>query len=104
MLCKTSGFDIIGDILGHVNELKALLATMGYRRHALGYRHPDRKVLFVGDFVDRGPAIGEVIEIVRTMVDADDALAVMGNHEYNAIAFHTPVPGKQDAWFRAHSE
>ena len=61
-------------------------------------------VLFVGDFVDRGPAIGEVIEIVRSMVDANDALAVVGNHEYNAIAFHTPVPGKQDAWFRAHSD
>jgi hypothetical protein len=28
----------------------------------------------------------------------------MGNHEYNAITFHTPVPGKQDAWFRPHSE
>jgi hypothetical protein len=38
------------------------------------------------------------------MVDAGDALAVMGNHEYNAIAFHTPRLGKQDAWFRAHSD
>ena len=52
-----------------------------------GYRHADRKVVFIGDFVDRGPGIGEVIEIVRAMVDAGDALAVMGNHEYNAIAF-----------------
>ena len=43
--------------------------------------------MFIGDFVDRGPGIGEVIEIVRAMVDAGDALAVMGNHEYNAIAF-----------------
>jgi len=68
------------------------------------YRHPERKVLFVGDFVDRGPAIGEVLGIVRSMVDANDALAVMGNHEYNAIAFHTQKPGQQDAWFRAHSD
>lgn len=60
--------------------------------------------MFVGDFVDRGPAICEVIEIVRSMVDANDALAVMGNHEYNAIAFHTPVPSKQNVWFRPHAE
>ena len=98
------GFDIIGDIHGHAGQLRALLVGMGYTQHGRGYRHPDRQVLFVGDFIDRGPAIAEVLEIVRSMVDANDALAVMGNHEYNAIAFHTPVPGKQDAWFRPHSE
>ena len=35
-----------------------------------GDRHADRKVVFIGDFVDRGPGIGEVIEIVCAMVDA----------------------------------
>ena len=104
MVGRTMGYDIVGDIHGHAHEMKALLAGLGYGRHERGYRHPERKVLFVGDFVDRGPAIGEVFEIVRSMVDANDALAVMGNHEYNAIAFHTPKPGKQDAWFRHHSE
>jgi|LakMenEpi03Aug12_release.lakeMendotaPanAssembly.Ray.scaffolds.fasta_scaffold452845_3 hypothetical protein len=46
----------------------------------------------VGDFVDRRSAIGEVLEIVRAMVDANDAVAVMVDHEYNAIAFRTPKP------------
>jgi hypothetical protein len=99
-----SGYDIIGDIHGHALELRALLSDMGYGRHGRGYRHPERKAIFVGDFVDRGPAIGEVLEIVRSMVDADDAFAVMGNHEYNAIAFHTPVPENKNAWFRPHTE
>lgn len=99
-----AGYDIIGDIHGHAHELRALLIDMGYTQHGQGFRRLDRKVLFVGDFVDRGPAISEVIDIVRSMVDANDALAVMGNHEYNAIAFHTPVPGRLDAWFRPHSE
>lgn len=97
-------YDIIGDIHGHADELKRLLKSLGYQRHGRGYRRSDRKVVFVGDFVDRGPAIGEVVEIARAMVDAGDALAVMGNHEYNAIAFHTPRPGKQDEWFRPHSD
>ncbi len=72
---------------------------MGYTQHGRGYRRLDRKALFVGDFVDRGPAISEVIEIVRSMVDANDALAVMGNHEYNAIAFHTPVRASKTLGF-----
>jgi len=98
------GFDVIGDIHGHSNELKELLLALGYHPHGRGFRHSDRQVVFVGDFIDRGPGIGEVIEIVRAMVDAGDALAVMGNHEYNAIGFHTVRPGKQDEWFRAHSD
>lgn len=101
---RMHGYDIIGDVHGHAEELKALLTDMGYRRHGLGYRQSDRKVVFVGDFVDRGPAIREVVAIARAMVDSGDALAVMGNHEYNAIAFHTDRPGKRDEWFREHSE
>ena len=98
------GIDVVGDIHGHAVELKALLQKLGYRRHGAGFRHPDRQVAFVGDFVDRGPAIAEVLEVVRAMVDAGDAVAVMGNHEYNAIAFHTLIPGKRETWFREHSE
>ncbi len=102
-------FDIIGDIHGHASKLNGLLASLGYRKYGLGYRHSDRKVVFVGDFVDRGPAIGRVVEIAREMVDAGDAFAVMGNHEYNAIAFHTQRPGKPSSgknteWFRPHSD
>jgi hypothetical protein len=98
------GLDIIGDIHGHAAELKSLLALMGYRPSGRGFRHPTRKVVFAGDFVDRGPEIGQVISIARSMVEAGDAWAVMGNHEYNAIAFHTAKPGKADSWFRSRSE
>lgn len=104
MESNSSGFDVFGDIHGHASELKALLSELGYSRHGAGYKSSDRRVIFVGDFVDRGPAIGEVIDIVRSMVDAGDALAVMGNHEYNAIAFHTLRPGEQNDWFRPHTD
>ncbi len=87
-----NNYDIIGDIHGHATELKRLLDTLGYVRRGKGYRHPDRKVVFVGDFVDRGPAIREAISIARATVDAGDGFAVMGNHEYNAIAAFTTPP------------
>lgn len=43
------------------------------------------------NFIDRHPARG-VLRIVRPMVEAGTALAVMGNHELNAIAYHYPHP------------
>jgi hypothetical protein len=99
-----TGYDIIGDIHGHADALRRLLAKLGYERHGASYRHSERRVVFVGDFIDRGPAIGEVVRIARAMVDAGNAFAVMGNHEYNAIAFHTSPPGIRGKWFRPHSD
>lgn len=60
--------------------------------------------MFCGDFIDRGPQIRDVITIVRSMVEQQAAHAVMGNHEFNAIAWHTEVPGQPGTWFRTHSE
>lgn len=99
-----SHYDIIGDIHGHAEELVELLLELGYQRLGQGFRHPDRMAIFVGDLIDRGPAIAEVIRIARSMLDAGDARVVMGNHEFNAIAFHTAVPGSANQWFREHSE
>jgi hypothetical protein len=80
-------YDLIGDIHGHADKLKKLLLKMGYREVEGSWQHPERKVIFVGDFIDRGPSIREVLHIVRKMIDNNQALAVMGNHEYNAIAY-----------------
>ena len=87
-------YDLIGDIHGHAAELRQLLEKLGYAPDAQGvYRHPaKRRAIFVGDFIDRGPAIRETLQVVRGMVDGGAALAVMGNHEYNALAFWTLDP------------
>jgi len=81
--------DFVGDIHGHADELKQLLRKMGYTLQNGSYSHPNRKVVFVGDYIDRGPKIQETLEIVKSMVDHGQARALMGNHEYNAICFHT---------------
>lgn len=80
--------DLIGDIHGHADKLEALLVKLGYSKMHNYYTHPTRKVLFVGDYIDRGPKIKETLEIVRQMVAHDSAIALMGNHEYNALCFH----------------
>jgi hypothetical protein len=82
-------YDLIGDIHGHADELRALLAHLGYRPDSAGVpRHPSgRQVIFLGDYVDRGPKIRETLQLVRSMVEGGAALAILGNHEYNALAF-----------------
>ena len=84
------GFDLIGDIHGEAPTLRALLEKLGYQDLGKGYAHPDgRTAIFVGDLVDRGLWQREVIHIVRAMTEAGRALCVMGNHEFNAIAYGT---------------
>ena len=80
--------DLIGDIHGHATELEALLTKLGYTKINGVFTHPTRKVLFVGDYIDRGPKIRETLEIVKAMTDHGEATALMGNHEYNALCFH----------------
>jgi hypothetical protein len=41
-------FDVIGDIHGHAKVLRNLLSDMGYREEGRVFRHPDRRVIFVG--------------------------------------------------------
>lgn len=80
--------DFVGDIHGHSDKLEALLKKLGYTFKKGSYSHPERKVLFVGDYIDRGHQIKETLKIVRNMVESDNAIALMGNHEYNALCFH----------------
>lgn len=96
-------YDIIGDIHGQAAKLHALLAHLGYENRNGAYRHPNRTAIFVGDFIDRGPQQLETVTVVRRMVDAGTAQAVMGNHEFNAIAWHTPDPDCAGEYLRPRS-
>ena len=96
-------YDIIGDIHGHARPLNALLQTLGYINQDGVYAHPeDRRVIFLGDFIDRGPHILETLVIAKAMADAGTALVVMGNHEFNALAYHTKHP-TDGRYLRPHS-
>jgi hypothetical protein len=94
--------DFIGDVHGHAVELALLLIKLGYNNSKGYFSHPDgREVVFVGDFIDRGLQIKETLDIVKGMCDNGTAKAVMGNHEYNAILFHTKNK-KVGGYYRKH--
>jgi Calcineurin-like phosphoesterase len=79
--------DLIGDVHGCLDELLALLVKL---RYSIAWQ-PDgsahvtpprsRKVVFLGDLVNRGPAIAGVLRLVMGMVRSGDALCVAGNHD-----------------------
>lgn len=75
-------FDIIGDVHGCFDELVELLRTLGYGVAGHDVTPPaGRRAIFLGDLVDRGPRVPDVLKLVMTMVRAGTALCVPGNHE-----------------------
>jgi hypothetical protein len=79
-------FDIIGDVHGCRTELVALLGKLGYTVRG-STEDPEvippegRRVLFLGDLVDRGPDSPGVLRLVMRMLRDGHALCVPGNHE-----------------------
>ena len=111
----TQLYDIIGDVHGHADALEALLHKLGYARQpapsgaegrAAGhYAHPEgRKVIFLGDLLDRGTQNKRVLEIARAMQEAQSALVIMGNHELNAIGYATPSASPEGEYLRRHTD
>lgn len=96
-------FDIIGDIHNHASALERLLIKLGYVLGKDGWQQAGRKVIFLGDFIDRGPERAKTIEIAQKTVENDHALAVMGNHEFNAIAWATADTAKPGEFLRPHT-
>ena len=100
------GYDVIGDIHGSATKLEGLLDKLGYEVDAAtgAYRHPQRTVIFVGDLIDRGREQLRVLEIAKAMADAGTAQLVMGNHEFNAIAYATEWPARSGKFLRPRTE
>jgi protein phosphatase len=83
-------FDIIGDVHGCFEELRDLLTTLGYsieeNGNGFAVRAPEnRKVIFLGDLVDRGPKIPDVLRLVMNMVESGAAICVPGNHDMKLL-------------------
>ena len=88
-------FDIVGDVHGCFDELGALLHDLGYdvvrtNDGADGDRfrvsHPEgRRLVFLGDLVDRGPKIAECLRLAMDAVAGGAALCVPGNREVKLL-------------------
>ncbi|MEV6713147.1 polynucleotide kinase-phosphatase [Lentzea sp. NPDC051208] len=89
---ETGPFDVFGDVHGCRAELEELLTELGYtlvrddEGRAVDAVPPgERKAVFVGDLVDRGPDTPGVLRLVMGMVANGHALSVRGNHEEKLV-------------------
>jgi Calcineurin-like phosphoesterase len=96
--------DVIGDVHGQFDKLVALLTHLEYAESGGAWRHASRSAVFVGDLIDRGPKQLATIELVRAMVDAESAQCIMGNHEFNAIAWASPDRNHPGEFLRPHGK
>lgn len=91
--------DVVADVHGELEALEDLLGHLGYS--ATG-THPDgRRLVFLGDLVDRGPDSPGVVNRVRNLIDAGVAECVIGNHELGLMR-HKLKPDNR--WFYAQPE
>lgn len=91
---ETGPFDIIGDVHGCMDELCELLQQLGYtltpspEHNTWAVRHPEnRRVIFLGDLVDRGPDSPAVLRLVMKMAEDGIALCVPGNHDIKLLKY-----------------
>lgn len=70
---------VIGDVHGCYNELKELIMTLETEGE---YKKGIDKLVFLGDYIDRGSDSRLVIEFIKNLQkENDNVIALMGNHE-----------------------
>lgn len=91
--------DVVGDIHGEIEAIRALLARLGYDER--GWHPEGRRLVFLGDLTDRGPDSPAVVTLVRRLVETGRAQCILGNHELNLMRGQMK---HGNAWFRGKPE
>ncbi|HYC77362.1 MAG TPA: metallophosphoesterase [Planctomycetota bacterium] len=95
-------YDVVGDVHGMIATFRALLAELGYRRGGKGWEHSEgRRLVQVGDLLDRGPDPLGCAELMEELVRDGVGEHVLGNHELNAVAWFYGAREHTDAKRRA---
>lgn len=71
---------VVGDIHGCAEELKELLARLPLT--------PESQIVFLGDYIDRGPNSKAVIDIILNLQQTHSVITLLGNHEAMFLEFY----------------
>lgn len=95
-LMPETPFFAVGDVHGRVDLLQILLGRLGETGH------PDAKLIFVGDYVDRGDQSREVLNLLQSLRadHPDDVICLMGNHERMLLDFLDDPERYGPRWLR----
>ena len=97
-----TALDIVGDIHGELSALISLLEKLGYDDK--GMHAERRKLVFVGDLIDRGPDSPGVLRVVKRLVEAGNAQCLTGNHELNAVRDQKDHNRSGEGWWYGRDE
>jgi diadenosine tetraphosphatase ApaH/serine/threonine PP2A family protein phosphatase len=91
---------VVGDIHGRADLLLQLLQEIGQPDWPAGAAAP--RLVFVGDYIDRGEQSREVLDIVAALAAANPArmTALMGNHEKMLLDFIDRPQERGLRWLR----
>lgn len=82
-------WDVVTDIHGMYDEFLSLLKLAGWQIPASRLSHPaGRKLLVLGDMVDRGPRSLEVLRLLRQACLDGVAVCLLGNHDKKLLRFY----------------
>lgn len=77
----------IGDIHGHFQKLMSLYEKLNVT--------DDDLVIFLGDYVDRGPQVSDVLQWIMKRQDNENFVFLRGNHEDMMLSF---IYGEDEWW------
>ena len=95
----SGSYDLIGGVHGYLDLLDSLVERLGYSKIGNSYEHPEgRKLIFMGDLMNRGPDSVGVLKTVRETWEQGNASLVLGNHEFYVLqlaATKKPLPNQE---------
>lgn len=91
---------VIGDIHGCYDELNELITSLKENGE---YNKDTDKIVFLGDYIDRGKNSRKVIELIRNLQKENkNVIALMGNHEDMLIGYYAD---RDESWmFNGYNE
>ena len=78
---RAEKFYLVGDIHGQLSKLENLFSKIEQDNEA------DDLIIFLGDYIDRGPQSFEVIEFLLKLNSGHNIVCLMGNHEDMFLRF-----------------
>ena len=76
---------VVGDVHGSADALRDVFSRIDADKPLWAIRRPVQ--IFLGDYVDRGPASREVLDLLITRSRTDELLLLKGNHEAMLLEF-----------------
>lgn len=87
----------VGDVHGEIDLLEKLLKEIA----SDAPKGEDNILIFIGDYVDRGPDSRAVIDMLMRGIDGFETICLKGNHEVIFVDFVTdPQARPGSTWFR----